>query len=403
MAESKVVVIGAGLAGLAAADALTREGADVVVIEATDRVGGRVFSEPFVDLAVVEHGAEFVLPGETEIVALTKRFGLLLAEKGMLYANREPRGGAPVTGEEVKEAFDRLVAEGGRGRSIRDALQGLPEPVAAALATRAQISNAHEVDDLSADEFLTATGGVNDFPTHTVVGGNMRIAECLAGALREPVRLRTPATAITRSADGVRVATPDEELEADAAIVAVPAQVVDEITFEPELPLGKRSRSWRFGHAAKLFVALKKPAPPSAVMSVPDVFWSWTQLDESGHPMPVVGAFAGSRSALDGLEVDSGPERWLDRLEQLRGDLELDRDRVLLATWHDKPTFRSMVMARTLSAPVDDGELARPLGRLAFAGEHTAGLAWHGSMEGAVRSGLRAADDVLAATRVAVS
>jgi monoamine oxidase len=399
----KVVVIGAGLAGLTAADALTREGIDVTVLEATDRIGGRVFSVPFYDMAIVERGAEFVLPGETEVLALVDRFGLELRDKGMFYANREPRGGEPVTSDEVKEGFEQLVAGGGRGGSIPDALSALPGPIAAALATRATISNAHEVDDLSADEFLTATGGVNNLPTHTVVDGNTRIAECLAEALREPVRLRTPVTAVSHSADGVTISTPDGQLQAEAAIVAVPAGVTDDIAFAPELPAAKQTRSMRLGHAAKLFVALKTAAPPSAVMSVPDTYWSWTQLDASGQPIPVVGCFAGSRGALDHLDVDHGPERWLGLLEQLRPDLELDRERVLLATWHDQPTYRSMVMARTLSAPVDDQELARPIGRLAFAGEHTAGLDWHGSMEGAVRSGQRAARDVLASGRVAAS
>jgi hypothetical protein len=131
-------------------------------------------------------------------------------------------------------------------------------------------------------------------------------------------------------------------------------------------------------------------------MSVPDSYWCWTQLGPLGEPLPILGAFAGSMEALGALDVDRGPDRWLGLLSELRPDLELDTTRVLLATWHDQPTFRAMVVARSVSAPVDDEELARPLGRLAFAGEHTAGLDWHGTMEGAVRSGKRAADDVLA-------
>jgi monoamine oxidase len=100
--------------------------------------------------------------------------------------------------------------------------------------------------------------------------------------------------------------------------VTVPARVLDDIVFDPELPAGKRSASLRYGHAAKLFVALKRPAPPSAVMSVPDLYWCWTQSASSGEPLPILGAFAGSRQGLDGLDVDSGPDRWLALLAELR-------------------------------------------------------------------------------------
>ncbi len=392
----RVIVIGAGLSGLSAADVLTREGADVTVLEATDRVGGRVWSVPFFGLGTVERGAEFVLPGETEVIGLVERFGLELYEKRMLYANREPRGAGAITSDQVKAAFDRLVAERVTAGTVADALRDEPEPIAAALGARAQISNAYNAGDLGVEDFFTATGGINDLPTQTVAGGNMRIAECLAESLREPVRLETAATAVSHSDAGVTVSTDDGALEADAAIVAVPGRVVDDIDFSPELPIGKRSESLAAGHAAKLFVALKQPAPPSAVMSVPDIYWCWTQVTPSGEPLPVLGAFAGSMEAIEKLEVEKGPERWLGLLAELRPDLELDTTRVLLATWHDRPTFRSMVIARAVSRPVDDDELARRLGRLAFAGEHTAGLEWHGTMEGAVRSGHRAARDVLA-------
>jgi Flavin containing amine oxidoreductase/NAD(P)-binding Rossmann-like domain len=391
----RVIVIGAGLAGLAAADALAREGVEVTVLEATERVGGRVWSVPFYGLGTVERGAEFVLPGESEIIGLVERFGLEVFEKGMLYANREPRGVGPITTEEVRAGFDRLVAARVSGQTVAEALRDVPGPIAAALGTRAQISNAYDFGDLGVEEFFTETGGINDLPTRTVLGGNMRIAECLASSLKDPVRLRTPATAVSHSDGGVVISTSDGQLQADAAVVAVPASVVDDIDFNPGLPAAKRSTALRFGHAAKLFVALKRPATPSAVMSVPDIYWCWTQLGPSGEPLPVLGAFAGSQEALDDLEVDSGPERWLALLSELRPDLELDTTRVLLATWHDQPSFRSIVVARSVSAPVDDDELARPIGRLAFAGEHTAGPEWHGSMEGAVRSGQRAAHDVL--------
>ena len=88
----RVAVAGAGLAGLSAADELQRAGADVVVLEARDRVGGRVWSRRLDNGAVVEMGAEFILPGNTAMRELAERFGLGLWDKGMRYGRREPRG-----------------------------------------------------------------------------------------------------------------------------------------------------------------------------------------------------------------------------------------------------------------------------------------------------------------------
>jgi monoamine oxidase len=102
----------------------------------------------------------------------------------------------------------------------------------------------------------------------------------------------------------------------------------------------------------------------------------------------VVSAFAGSRPALDALEVDAGPGRWLDSLERLREDLALDGDGAVLSTWADDPWVRAAYS--TSPPPEVAAATARPAPRLAFAGEHTAGE-YHALMEGAIRSGRRAA------------
>jgi hypothetical protein len=122
-------------------------------------------------------------------------------------------------------------------------------------------------------------------------------------------------------------------------VVAVPASVLGRIAFDPPLPgaLGDALSLVNYGHAAKLFVPLRGPAEPSAVMNVPERYWSWTASGDSPHAQPAVSAFAGSARALERLEVGSGPERWLDSLERLRDDLELDRGGALLSTWTTIP------------------------------------------------------------------
>jgi monoamine oxidase len=388
----KVLVVGAGFAGLAAADELARSGADIEVFEARDRVGGRVWSVPFAG-ATVERGAEFILPHDRTVLATAERLGLPLVRKGTLYGNREPVGSRPVSRTEVIAAVKRLGSSSHEG-TLADVLRagGLEPSVAEAIQARFEVSCAYPADDLDAAVLSEGAGAFGDFDTWTVAGGNDRIARSLAIGLGDAVRLSAPVRSVAWRDGEVRVAAGDHEAVADAAVIAVPASVLGAIRFEPEL--GAERSAVRYGQAAKLFVGLRAPAPPSQVLSVDGRFWCYTQLGRNGEPLPVVGAFAGSPGALEALDLDSGPGRWLEALAALRPDLDLDLDCVLLSTWADDPWVRGAYSAASAAVPLDRERLAGPVGPLAFAGEHTAG-GWHGLMEGALRSGIRAAQHVL--------
>ena len=93
----RVVVVGAGFAGLMAAYRIVQAGHEVVVLEARDRVGGRVWSQELIPgdpRTVVERGAEFVLDGYDVMRAVLAELGLGLADTVMSYYQREYRGGA---------------------------------------------------------------------------------------------------------------------------------------------------------------------------------------------------------------------------------------------------------------------------------------------------------------------
>ena len=396
MTDRRVVVVGAGFAGLAAAEALAAGGAEVTVFEARDRVGGRVSSRRLDNGAVVELGAEFVLPGYELLRATAARLGLELYEKGTLYGDREPRDGPPVTREELVAAHAAL-REPGRG-SIGDALERLvpSEGARAAIGARLAVSSGYELEDQDAATLAEGAAGFGDFPSHGVVGGNDRIARGLAERL--VVHTSTPVTRIARSDRGVVVRAGGDEGTADACVLATPAPHALELEWDPPLPGWKQEAlaAVRYGQAAKLFLPLASPAPPSQTLSVPLRFWTWTQ-----HGIAAASSFAGTPSALDRLEVDRGPETWAEEVRRLRPDLDYAGGTALLSTWHDDPWARGAYSARSLSSPVDEKALARPVGPVAFAGEHTAG-AWHALMEGALRSGLRAANEVDALLAVRV-
>ena len=394
----RAIVAGAGLAGLSAAYELQQAGCEVIVLEARDRVGGRVWSRRLDNGAVVEMGAEFLLPGNTAVRELAEHFGLGLWDKGMRYGRRDPRGGIGTTADELEAAADELgaaLAAAPPDLPARGFLEGLDIPAGAreALLARVEISSANSADRVAARD-LGGIAHVDREPAPSIAGGNQGLALALAAALGDSIRLGAPVQRIVHTDDGVRVAADGVEHEAEACVIAVPASVLDRIAFDPPLPakVADALTDVGYGHAAKLFVPLRSPAPPSAVMSVPGRYWTWTATGDAGEPQPVVSAFAGSQEALARLQVEHGPARWLESLGELRGDLELDRSGVVLSTWSDDPWARA---AYSTSPPVELAEtFARPIGPLAFAGEHLGG-AFAALMEGAIRSGRRAAAALL--------
>jgi len=394
----RAVVVGAGLAGLVAADELARGGAEVTVLEARSRVGGRVWSQTLPNGAVVEMGAEYILRGNTAVLELVERFGLGLWDKGMRYGRRDPRGGIGTTHDELAAAMETVEAELATGAhanaSAEEFLDSIEIPAGAheAIQARVEISCASTADRVAAAD-LAGVAHIDDEPSPSIAGGNQRLALALAEELGDAVHLEDPVRSV-RWGDSVLVGSESGELEADACVIAVPASVLDHISLEPTLPEPLRNALGLvdYGHAAKLFVPLRAPAPPGAVMNVPERYWTWTATGDGDEPQAVVSAFAGSAPALDRLEVEPGPSRWLDSLERLRGDLELDTGGAVLSTWDDDPWVRAAYS--TTPPPEVEAAVRNPTGPLAFAGEHTAGE-HHALMEGAIRSGRRAARSLL--------
>jgi len=402
----RVVVAGAGFAGLLAAYRVAQAGHEVVVLEARDRVGGRVWSQELVPgdpRTVVERGAEFVLDGYDLMRTLAGEFGLRLAEMAMSYYEREPRGGAPTTHQEMARCAAVVAgaaATARPGTSLADVVAGWSgSPAAlAAYVSRIEVTHGVAAGQLAAAAVTDVTGGFSRRPCWRVAGGNQQVARQLAGRLGTSVRLRSAVRSVEHDQDGVRVLTDDGEVTGDAAILAVPMAVLRVLPFSPEIPRTCRSAWQRAGlaHNAKLHLPLTRPAAAWAVQSVPDRFWTWTAADGSGQVQPVLHAFGGTEEGLAALGVAEGPAAWASRAAALRPELSADPSRAMLTTWNDDPWAGESYSALTVAvSDADDELIAAPLGRIHFAGEHTAG-AWAGLMEGALRSGARAASEVLA-------
>ncbi|MDQ3753053.1 MAG: FAD-dependent oxidoreductase [Actinomycetota bacterium] len=403
----KVNVIGAGFAGLAAAEALSSAGVAVEVFEARDRIGGRVWSETLPTGAVIERGAEFILDDYDTTRELARRLDTALAPTGMAYGDREPRGGPEVERAELVRVSAALTEIAGAhapgpGVAIGDLLDATPmsSGARAALEARLSISAAHEAAELAGHLAAHTSSTFSESQSARIAGGNSRLAEALVRPLPSPVRTRHRVERVKWTGGSATVQGEGFEAPSDVTLITVPASVLEDIAFSPNLPQGKvrANRSVDYGHAAKLSVPLEREAEPSAVMSVPDRFWCWTARGGGGEVQPVVSSFAGSTHALEALEVGDGTGLWLARLTELRPDLALSPEGAVATIWDDDPWVRAAYSVELAGRPRDRAGLCEPAGALFFAGEHTAGV-WAGTMEGALRSGRRAAGQIIARRR----
>ncbi len=277
----RVVVVGAGLAGLAAADALRRGGLDVIVLEASDRVGGRVLTlRGFADGQVAEAGGEFIDTEHVRMRSLARRFGLALDDlrqagsdlPGCVYElgrRRAADGRDDAAVARFERALDRLAAPLDPGDPVAagaslDRRSAAAFVAALGLPAGAKRAVEHEVirDDYTVEArelsllFLAqgaSLAGSGD-ERFRVRGGNDRVPAALGRTLGSRVHLGAPVTAVGRTADGVEVAVETERLRADACVLAAPLPALRAIAFTPALParLAAAVREVRYGTGTKV-------------------------------------------------------------------------------------------------------------------------------------------------------
>jgi monoamine oxidase len=408
MRQVRVAVLGAGLAGLASATHLADAGLDVTVLEARERVGGRVWSQRLetpLGPSVVERGAEFVLDGYDHFRETAAALGLELVDSGMSYYVRELAEHPEVTTGMVADAgarAARLAHAMPAGSSVLDVLGRLDvAPVLVeALRSRVEVSSAADASEVAATA-LDHVASFEPLPSHRVAGGNQRLAVGLAARLGDRVRLGRVARAVVAREGGALVRTDDDEAWFDRVIVALPLSFVRDrdLVELPTTPARECALARLVqGHAAKLHLPLAATPSTSAVLSVRGRFWNWTAVDATGAVAPVLNGFLGSAAALDRLDVATSGEQWSRAARSLRDDLTFADAAPLLSTWRDDPWARGAYASLSPAAVREPGFalLEEPVGAVYFAGEY-AEPEYTGLMEGALRSGRRAAVRVVAA------
>lgn len=407
---TRTAVLGAGLAGLAAATQLAHAGHEVTVFEARDRVGGRVWSQA-IDAGgerhVIERGAEFVLDGYTTFRRYCAAHGLELVDTGMSYYVRTPADLPQVSVEAMAEAGTRAAAavwNGARGRSVAEVLDatGIEGDTREALEARIEMSTAARVDQVTAEGTLEHVASFEPQPSWRIGGGNQSLPDALARALGERVRLSSPVTAVTQDRVGVVVTIGGEHERFDYAVIALPFGVLkDPSAVAVDLPSWKRAALANVvqGNAAKLHLVLEEAPETSAVMSVAGRYWTWTANAQGGTAAPVLNCFGGEIGHLRDLGINLGVKRWEGAVRALRADLPIAEQHGILTAWPFDPLARGAYTAHAPGFGASDAEaLAAAHGRLHFAGEYI-DAEFTGLMEGALRSGDRAAAGVIGSDR----
>jgi monoamine oxidase len=399
------VVVGAGLAGLSAALHLHDAGVPVTVLEARDRVGGRVWSVPLGNGAIAELGAEWIMAGDELLLGLAGRFRVSAVKAGVDYALREARGSnaASIDDQRAHLAVANEVRAGigdaeAASMSLGAFLGALPgtEAQHTTLRMRLQGTCAADLEGVT----LRITEGERAFEPGTGVyyrlgPGNQALAVAMAASLPD-VRLGEPVEALEHDAGGVTVRTAAGELGAAAAVVAVPVTMVPRLRFRPPLPrdLASAVRELPMGVASKLAVATADPPSRRAIQSTELPMWCWAANGSDGRVRPCVTSFAGSPWAQEVLRTAEGdPGPWMARLRALNPDLTFVGE-PRWQVWATDPLTLGAYSAWDDRSWDRMDLFSRAVGPVAFAGEHTAGPAHYATMEGALRSGVRAAEQV---------
>ncbi|HET7583842.1 MAG TPA: NAD(P)/FAD-dependent oxidoreductase [Gemmatimonadaceae bacterium] len=436
-----VIVVGAGVAGLAAARALVRAGVDVAVLEARDRIGGRILTQrvPMLPLPV-ELGAEFVHGRPAELETLAREASLVPVEiTGAWWSARHGRmETSGDTWAHVEELLAGMDPEREPDRSLDEYLAAHASDASMAVAREAArrfVSGFHAADPARVSERAlarmgsAATGGDR---SARLLDGYAEVPAWLARDLAGRLRLDTVVHRIEwqRGRVGVHVHARGaarrgvEELHADAAIITVPLGVLHAgdgeegaIAFDPPPVSALRAaRGLAMGSAVRIVFALRErfwetrplawPADADPAMLAflqcadADVPVWWTTFPVRAAML--VGWVGGpAAAAMAGEPLERVAARALRGLARAVG-MSYDQLRTMVMgrwmhDWEHDPFTRGAYSYPVVGGADAAAQLAEPVEEtLFFAGEATARAGRNGTVDGAIASGERAAAQVRA-------
>jgi monoamine oxidase len=447
-----VAIVGAGFSGLAAALELEARGVDALVLEARDRVGGRVLNHRLDGGEVVEVGGLWVGPTQRALLGLAAELGVetfpthvegqnLIEYRGRVrrYRGTIPRLNpavllevhrlsrklsrlaaqvpleAPWTATRATD-WDRITFSEWMRRNVRT--RG--GRMLATLATRSIFGT--EPEDMSLlhvlfyahsaggfDALIDTAGGAQD---SRFVGGSQLVAIRMAERLEGRVLLDTPVRRIQDSGDGVRVETDSGTVDAARAIVALSPTLAARIEFEPALPARRDQLTQRMPQGAIVKCMAVYPEPfwradglsGSGVSDGGSINLVFDNTPASGSPGVLLGFFDGRAARVWGQRTpEDRRDELVSVLERMFGPRARHLTEYAEGNWAAERWSRGCYGgAFGPSGWTDFGPALRePVGRIHWAGTETATV-WNGYIDGAISAGRHAAAEVAVESRAAV-
>ncbi len=425
MKSPTVVVVGAGLAGSAAASALHAAGVAVQVLEGRRRVGGRVWSKQLGDGSVVELGGELVENHYSKMLALVDQFGLELVpgphrflrfpffDHGRI-ACEDPAEVLPqverclrdlvtLAEESSPDRMDTMTVTQGLDLV---GLQGMARRWFETLISGWSCRESYDESLLAFVEMRVRPVLASDFrsnrPGWRIRGGNDQIAKMLLAPLWDELRTGQELVAIDWGSDAVRVTTQSEgefeDVAADAVLLAIPLPAVGRIAVVPEFPdeLVRAIRQTSGGWGAKAVISTDDESIPDLFLSSAPRFHAWRSVEAS--QTPVVTLYVGGHmtrqlAQLQQCERAALANEWLSACCP---DAAATATQTVVAVWKSEPLTISC-------GPVfGPGAFCRRsawhgqrVGRhLYFAGDY-ASVGSPANMETALCSGFEAAEQII--------
>lgn len=444
--DADVIVIGAGFAGLAAARRASDAGLRPLVLEARDRVGGRVYTETHHG-AAIDLGGQWLGPTQDRALALARELGLSTYQQHVAGENvldldgrrRTFTGTVPLVNPlalasigwawwrldqlakqvpldrpwEARHAaawdattLESFLQANTVSRTGRKILRYAMETVFA--ADPADLSLLHAAFYIRSggnlDRLLSSVDGAQQ---DRIEGGMQRLAEGLAGKLAPgALRLSSPARAVEQAADGVVVRTDRESFSARRAIVALPPVLAGRLRYAPAMPAARDQLTQRVPQGAVIkCIALYERAwwrdSGLSGHGITDLAPAHVIFDAStpaGEPGVLLGFVeAGNARAFSGVAPEQRREAVLRCFARCFGERATKPVQYLDKCWAEDEWSRGCYAGYFPPGvwTTSGHALRAPVGRIHWAGTETA-TEWNGYIDGAIRSGERAADEIVA-------